>query len=36
MIEPHARALCGIVRAREETRAKMDEERRRAGGQSGD
>jgi hypothetical protein len=30
MIQPHPRALCGIVRVREETRARMDEERRRA------
>jgi hypothetical protein len=35
MIQPHARALCGIVRLREATRARMDEERRRAGGQEG-
>jgi hypothetical protein len=33
MIQPHPRAICGIVRLREATRAKMDEERRRAGGQ---
>jgi hypothetical protein len=35
MIQPHPRALCGIVRIREANRAKMDEERRRAGGQAG-
>ena len=39
MIQPHPRALCGIVRLREATRDRMDEERRRAGdatgGQSG-
>jgi len=30
MIQPHPRALCGIVRLREATGARMDEERRRA------
>ena len=35
MIQPHPRALCGIVRIREETRTRMDQERRRAGGQPG-
>ncbi len=35
MIQPHPRATCGIVRLREATRAKMDEERRRRGGQAG-
>jgi hypothetical protein len=35
MIQPHPRGICGIVRVREATRAKMDEERRRAGGQRG-
>jgi hypothetical protein len=35
MIQPHPRSICGIVRVREATRAKMDEERRRAGGQPG-
>jgi hypothetical protein len=35
MIEPHPRALCGIVRLREATRDRMDAERRRGGGQSG-
>jgi hypothetical protein len=35
MIQPHPRTLCGIVRLREATRLWMDEERRRAGGQSG-
>jgi hypothetical protein len=31
MIQPHPRTLCGIVRLREATRERMDEERRRAG-----
>lgn len=35
MIQPHPRALCGIVRAREANRTRMDEERRRAGGHPG-
>ena len=35
MIQPHPRALCGIVRVREVTRNRMDEERRRAGGRPG-
>jgi hypothetical protein len=35
MIQPHPRSLCGIVRLREATRARMDEERRRAGDQEG-
>jgi hypothetical protein len=35
MIQPHPRTICGIVRVREATRAKMDEERRRAGGRPG-
>ena len=35
MIQPHPRAQCGIVRLREATRARMDEERRRAGDQDG-
>jgi hypothetical protein len=35
MIQAHPRALCGIVRLREATRARMDEERRRAGDQEG-
>jgi hypothetical protein len=35
MIQPHPRAICGIVRLREATGARMDEERRRAGGQPG-
>jgi hypothetical protein len=35
MIQPHPRALCGIVRAREALRDRADEERRRAGGQPG-
>jgi hypothetical protein len=35
MIQPHPRALCGIVRIREANRTRMDEERRRAGGQDG-
>jgi hypothetical protein len=35
MIQPHPRTICGIVRLREATRARMDEERRRAGGQPG-
>lgn len=34
MIQPHPRALCGIVRLREATAARMDEERRRAGSQA--
>ena len=32
MIQPHPRAACGIVWAREANREKADEERRRAGG----
>ena len=35
MVQPHPRALCGIVQIREATRARMDEERRRAGDQGG-
>jgi hypothetical protein len=35
MIQPHPRELCGIVRIREATRARMDEERRRAKDQGG-
>ena len=35
MTQPHPRASCGIVRVREATRTRMDEERRRAGGQAG-
>ena len=35
MIQPHSRALCGIVRLREATRTRMDEERRRAGQEGG-
>jgi hypothetical protein len=35
MIQPHPRAACGIVRLREAIGAKMDEERRRRGGQAG-
>ena len=35
MIQPHPRALCGIVREREAVRTRMDEERRRSGGQAG-
>ena len=35
MIQPHPRSLCGIVRLREATRARMDEERRRDGDQVG-
>jgi hypothetical protein len=35
MIQPHPRALCGIVRVREVTRNRMDEERRRAGDPTG-
>lgn len=31
MLQPHPRSLCGIVRIREATRARMDEERRRVG-----
>lgn len=34
MIEPHPRAQCGIVLAREATAARMDEARRRAGDQA--
>ena len=34
MIQAHPRALCGIVRLREATGARMDEERRRAGSQA--
>jgi len=33
MIQPHPRASCGIVRAREANRDRADEERRRAGRQ---
>jgi hypothetical protein len=29
MIQPHPRSICGIVRVREATAARMDEERRR-------
>ncbi len=36
MIQPHPRALCGIVKLREATRARMDQERRRAGGRGDD
>ena len=32
MIQPHPRALCGIVRLREATRKKMDESRRKPDG----
>ena len=35
MIQPHPRAQCGIVRLREATGLRMDEERRRAGHQGG-
>jgi hypothetical protein len=35
MIQPHPRAACGIVRAREANRDRADEERRRAGHQPG-
>lgn len=35
MVEPHSRALCGIVQLREATRARMDEERRPSGDQPG-
>jgi hypothetical protein len=35
MIQPHPRASCGIVRAREANRDRADEERRRARGQPG-
>ena len=35
MIQAHPRAICGIVRIREATRARMDEERRRDRLQSG-
>jgi len=35
MIQPHPRAACGIVRAREANRDRADEERRRAGRQPG-
>lgn len=35
MIQPHPRAACGIVRAREANRERADEERRRARGQAG-
>jgi hypothetical protein len=31
MIQPHPRASCGIVRAREANRERADEERRRSG-----
>ena len=34
MIEPHPRSICGIVRVREATAARMDEERRRTGSQA--
>ena len=35
MIQPHPRASCGIVRAREANRERADEERRRARRQPG-
>ena len=35
MIQPHPRATCGIVRAREANRDRADEERRRARRQAG-
>jgi hypothetical protein len=35
MIQPHPRASCGIVQAREANRERADEERRRAGPQPG-
>ena len=35
MIQPHPRADCGIVRAREANRDRADEERRRSGRQRG-
>jgi hypothetical protein len=35
MIQPHPRASCGIVRAREANRERADEERRRAPRQPG-
>ncbi len=35
MIQPHPRASCGIVRAREANRNRADEDRRRAGRQPG-
>jgi hypothetical protein len=35
MIQPHPRASCGIVRAREANREKADEERRRGSSQPG-
>jgi hypothetical protein len=35
MIQPHPRAWCGIVRAREENRERADAERRRGGTQPG-
>lgn len=35
MIQPHPRALCGIVRIREATQTRMDHERRGASGQPG-
>ncbi len=35
MIQPHPRAICGIVRAREANRDRADAERRRAGRQPG-
>ncbi len=35
MIQPHPRASCGIVRAREANRDRADEEGRRAGRQPG-
>ena len=35
MIQPHPRAICGIVQLREATQARADAERRRARDQSG-
>jgi hypothetical protein len=35
MIEPHPRAICGIVLVREENQRLADEARRRASGQTG-
>lgn len=35
MIEPHPRAICGIVRAREANQQRADEERRGQGDQPG-
>jgi hypothetical protein len=32
MIQPHPRGMCGIVRVREETRARADAAQRQAGG----